>query len=164
MKIYYDNRTDEKVTDLKPLLRKALNEVLKEEKCNKDIELSISFVTDEEIKELNKMHRNKNKATDVLSFPMLEYNEGEFFKDLSSVRIEEERDMTTCFVNLGDIVVSLETIKRQAKEFHTTFKKELCLMVIHSMLHLMGYDHIKKCDEKIMFSKQEEILSKVKFK
>lgn len=163
MKIYYDNRTKEKVTTLKKLLEKALGEVIKEEDCFSDVMLSLSFVTDEEIKELNNNFRGKNKATDVLSFPMIEYNKGMFFKDLLDSEIEEEKDVATGLINLGDIVVSLDTIKRQAKDFNNTFEKELCLMVIHSMLHLMGYDHMVKSEEKVMFAKQELILSKVKF-
>lgn len=163
MKIYYDNRTNEKVVPLKKLLRKALTEVVKEEKAYKGVELSLSFVTDEEIKTLNKEYRNKNKSTDVLSFPMLNYDKGKFFCDLDQEEINSLLDNTTGLLNLGDIVVSLDTIKRQAKEFHNTFEKELSLMVIHSMLHLMGYDHMKKSEEKIMFNKQETILKNVKF-
>ena len=161
MKIFYDNRTNEKILPLKSLIRKSLNEVLKEEESFKNVELSISFVTNEEIKEINNEFRNKNSATDVLSFPMIEYEEGRFFKDLSKEELESAKDIVTNKVNLGDIVVSLETIREQAKRFNNSFEKELCLMVIHSMLHLMGYDHMIKKEEKVMFGKQEKILERV---
>ncbi|MCQ2979091.1 MAG: rRNA maturation RNase YbeY [Clostridia bacterium] len=163
MEIYYDNRTKENVTSIKKLIKKSLGEVIKEEQCFSDVEVSVSFVTDEEIKELNNNFRGKNKSTDVLSFPMIDYNKGMFFKDMLDYEIEESKDLTSGNINLGDIVVSLDTIKRQAVDFNNTFEKELCLMVIHSMLHLMGYDHMVKCEEKVMFKKQEDILSKVKF-
>ena len=162
MDIFYDNRTNRNVTKVKTLIKKSLDEVLTYEGCNKDIEVSISFVTDAEIKKLNKNYRGKNKSTDVLSFPMIDYNKGMFFKDLLDYEITEQKEEGGGLINLGDIVVSLDTIERQAKDFNNTFEKELCLMVIHSMLHLMGYDHMVKNEEKVMFAKQEEILSKVK--
>lgn len=163
MNIYYDNRTSDDITKVKTLIKKSLTKVIDYEECFSDVEVSVSFVTDSEIKELNKNYRGKNKSTDVLSFPMIEYNKGMFFKDMLDYEIEEEKDLSTGLVNLGDIVVSLDTIKRQARDFNNTFEKELCLMVIHSMLHLMGYDHMIKSEEKVMFGKQEEILSKIKF-
>lgn len=162
MKIYYDNRTDEKIVPLKKLIRLALTETLKFEGAYKDVEVSLSFVTDEEIKEINKSYRGKNKSTDVLSFPMINYMHEEFFRDLTKEELENERDLVSGKVNLGDIVVSLDTIRRQAKDFKNTFEKELTLMVIHSMLHLMGYDHVNnKKEEKRMFGKQELILERV---
>lgn len=161
MKIFYDNRTKERILPLKTLIRKSLEEVLKEENSYKNVEVSISFVTNDEIKEINNEFRNKNSATDVLSFPMIEYEANKFFKDLSKEELEESKDIVTGKVNLGDIVISLETIRRQAKDFNNSFEKELCLMVIHSMLHLMGYDHMIKKEEKVMFGKQDKILERV---
>lgn len=161
MKIFYDNRTNEKILSLKTLIKTSLNEVLSEENAYKNVELSISFVTDEEIRDINNEFRNKNSATDVLSFPMIEYEKGRYFKDLSKEELEEAKDIVTGKVNLGDIVISIETIRKQAKRFNNSFERELCLMVIHSMLHLMGYDHMIKNEEKVMFGKQEKILERV---
>ncbi len=85
--------------------------------CNINIELSVLFTDDKEIRELNKNFRNKDKATDVLSFPLDDLN------------------------HLGDLVVSVETLKKQAKEFQVTKLEELNRLIVHGILHLHGFDH-----------------------
>lgn len=105
--------------------------------------LSVSVVTDSEMKKLNKQYRGKDKTTDVLSFSQLE---GEQF---SSARPE-----------IGDVIISLPTAKRQAKEYVTALEEELARLTVHGVLHLFGYDHERsKKDEVKMFRLQEKILS-----
>ncbi|MFZ3057691.1 MAG: rRNA maturation RNase YbeY [Minisyncoccales bacterium] len=116
-------------------LKKVATKVFKEEKNKKKIELSIAIVNPQEIKKLNKEYRKKNKPTDVLSF-------GEVGGDIS------------------EIVICPEEVEKNGKDF----KKELTLVLIHGILHLLSYDHEKtKKEAEKMFQKQEEYLSKIKF-
>lgn len=106
-------------------------------------EFNIIFVDDEEIRELNKSYRRTDKVTDVISFAL------EDDKTFNSDK----------FRVLGDIYISMDRAKSQAKEYGHTLKREICFLSIHGLLHLLGYDHMNKEDEKVMFSLQEEILS-----
>ena len=105
---------------------------------------NIKFVSEKEIKELNKKFRNIDRATDVLSFP--NYN----FEN-ETVEAEDE-------VFLGDIAICKKIANRQAKEYCHSKKRELCFLALHGFLHLMGFDHIEKEDEKVMMKMAEEIL------
>lgn len=116
-------------------------------------EISVMFVDDDEIQTLNKLHRNIDSSTDVLSFPMYEYDEeGKIIEEYADFNNRGE-------LLLGDIVISLEHAARQAEEYGHSFERELGFLTVHSMLHLFGYDHMTKEDEEEMFSYQEEILS-----
>ncbi len=109
-------------------------------------ELSIVLTSDAEVKKLNRIYRNKNKTTDVLSFPLLE---GKSFMS----GLEEN-------MALGDVVVSVPQTKRQALEAGKPFKTELALLIVHGVLHLLGYDHITLVQEKKMFALQDSLLKK----
>lgn len=104
--------------------------------------LSIAFVTDSEIKRLNYLYRKRKRPTDVLSFSMRE-----------GKHLERDRSI------LGDIAISVDRAKRQAKRFNSTFKKELCLYIIHGILHLVGYGDEKPSALKRMRRKEEKILN-----
>jgi probable rRNA maturation factor len=112
----------------------------------KKTELSVVLTDDKEVKKLNKAYRGKDKTTDVLSFPLLE---GKKFPKNPQGN-----------VTLGDVVISLPQIKRQAAENGKTFKAELALMVVHGVLHLLGYDHVTLAQEKKMFGLQNKILKR----
>ena len=104
-----------------------------------DDELSILLVDDANIQNLNRQHRNIDTATDVLSFPQIE--DGEFISHM-----------------LGDVVISVETARRQADEHHFSLEQELVLLLIHGLLHLLGYDHERsRKDEKLMKEKTWEL-------
>lgn len=106
-------------------------------------EFNIIFVDDEEIREINKSYRRIDKVTDVISFAL-----------------EDDKTFNTDkFRFLGDIYISLDTARSQAKEYGHSLKREICFLSIHGILHLLGYDHMNKEDEKVMFSLQEEILT-----
>ena len=109
-------------------------------------ELSVVLTGDAEVKKLNRLYRGKNKTTDVLSFPLLE---GKKFP--SSLKEG---------VVLGDVVVSVPQTKRQALERGKTFKAELALLVVHGILHLLGYDHVTLAQEKKMFALQDSLVKK----
>ena len=111
--------------------------------------ISITLTTPEKIRKINKEYRNIDKATDVLSFPMFEKEEIDS-KIKNNNFIHEDV--------LGDIVISLEQVEKQAKEYGHSFEREFAYMIVHGFYHLMGYDHIKEEDKKIMRPKEEKVL------
>ena len=138
---------------LKMLCRKAVKETLAYEQYNNPAEVSVTFLDDAGIRELNKQFRLIDKATDVLSFPLFDY-EGE----------NDEPPVDELVGMLGDIVISLETAKRQAEEYGHSLEEEVAFLTVHSMLHLLGYDHeTSKEDEKEMFSRQDDVMKRMGF-
>ena len=146
MNVLIDNRQN--IIEIKPEIESFVNKVIKAvlefENCNDNYEISISFVDNEEIKDLNKQYRNIDAPTDVLSFPMLEFNKKSNDETIvKEVFIDEE-------IPLGDIVISTEKVIEQAKEYGHGQDRELAFLLVHGMLHLLGYDHIQESDEIIM--------------
>ena len=144
-------RNEQKVEAVTPslraLVRRALKASLEYEKVKFAPEVSVTFTDNEGIRELNAYHRNIDRATDVLSFPLFEK------EDLSDATDGDA---------LGDIVISLQRAREQANEYGHSFEREVAFLTVHSMLHLLGYDHeISEEDEKEMFFKQEEILKTI---
>ena len=136
---------------LKMLCRKAVEETLAYEQYNNPAEVSITFLDDAGIRELNKQFRLIDRPTDVLSFPLFDY-EGE----------SDEPPVDELIGMLGDIVISLETAERQAKEFGHSLEEEVAFLTVHSMLHLLGYDHeTSREDEKEMFSRQDDVMKRM---
>ena len=153
LKIYFEN--EQNIINihyaLKMLVRRTVLETLEYEGMENDVEVSVTFVDDKGIKELNNKFRKKDAPTDVLSFPLFDY-EGEsdepIFDELSQ--------------NLGDIVISLERAMAQANEFGHSFEREVAFLVAHSMLHLLGYDHeTGEEDEADMRRRQSEIMERL---
>lgn len=131
----------------KSVLRSAVEKTLETQGVTAKVTVDITLVEPEEIRRLNRDTRSIDRATDVLSFPLFERGE-----EILPMPGEKE-------AFLGDIVLCPTVIFRQAKEFDTTFARELCLMTIHSTLHLLGWDHIEEKEKKKMFALQENILS-----
>lgn len=151
VKLYFSNhqKNTELPKGLRTLIRKCCEEALSEEQIEDDAEVNLTVVDNEEIHRLNLEYREKDSATDVLSFPM---SDGEEF----DINPETNR------IILGDIVISAEKAAEQAKEYGHSFEREMCFLATHSMLHLLGYDHEKSAkEEKIMFQKQDKILKKL---
>ena len=114
---------------LKKLVRFAIEATLAYEEIARDLEVSVTFTDDEGIRKLNRNFRKIDRATDVLSFPLFDFEgEGDALSD-------ELDDM------LGDIVLSLERAEAQAEEYGHSFEREVAFLTVHSMLHLLGYDH-----------------------
>lgn len=133
-------------TGIRLLIRKCCAAVLKEEEFLDNAEVSVSFVDDEQIKELNSQFRNIDRSTDVLSFPLGENGEYDYNNETDAYM-------------LGDIVISMETAMKQAEIYGHTLEREIGFLTVHSMLHLLGYDHVNDTlDEKIMREKEELIL------
>jgi probable rRNA maturation factor len=137
------------------LIEETIELCIRSEKLEKAYEVSVLIVDDDEIRAINKEHRDIDKATDVLSFPMVEFVNGELISD------EGDYDMDLEELMLGDIIISAETAKRQAEEYGHSFEREIAFLTAHSSFHLLGYDHMEEEDEKIMIGKQESILQQM---
>ena len=136
-------------TGVRMLVRRCCNAVLTFEDFCEPAEISVTFVDDERIHELNKMHRNIDRSTDVLSFPLGE--DGVYDKNLET---------GACL--LGDIVISVETAVRQAEEYGHTLQREIGFLTVHSLLHLLGYDHVNGGMEQVhMREREETVLAKL---
>lgn len=152
LKVYVkNNQTEVKVpVGIRLLIRRCCQAVLTTEGFSKDAEVSVSFVSNNEIKNLNKIYRNKDSVTDVLSFPLTGSD--------GSTEINQE----TGAVLLGDIVISLETAVKQASNYGHSLEREIGFLTVHSMLHLLGYDHeTSQLDQRIMREKEESVLEKL---
>ena len=147
LRIYFSDEQDKiKVTyAVKILIRSAIIQTLALENFDRNTQVSVTFVDNEGIHEINRKFRNIDRPTDVLSFPLL----GD----------DDLPDSALFSVPLGDIVLSLERAKEQAMEFGHSFEREVAFLTAHSVLHLLGYDHeTGEEDEKIMRKKQNEIM------
>lgn len=142
MEVYYDDRQDNiKITEeMKNLIEKSIKAVLKVEELDDDVEVSVSFVGDEEIRDLNRDYRGVDKSTDVLSFPM----DDEFIIDN---RI------------LGDVIINTRRVMEQAEELGHSHERELSYLTVHSVLHLLGYDHMED-EDKIEMREREKLSMK----
>ena len=152
-KVYITNEQDKHTVDqaLRGLIRRAITSSLKFERFPYDAELSVTLTDNEGIRELNREYRNIDRETDVLSFPL--YDDGQI--DESDI-VEGEP------IGIGDIVISLERAEAQAREYGHSFERETAFLCVHSVLHLLGYDHERgQAEEKEMFEKQEQILTKM---
>ena len=134
------------------LIRRCCNAVLQAEKFGSDAEVRVCFVDNERIHELNAQYRNVDRETDVLSFPMGE--NGEY-----------DTNMDTGAKILGDIVISVPKAMEQAKAYNHSLQREIGFLTVHSMLHLLGYDHENGGIEQVhMREKEEEVLTKIGLK
>ena len=150
--IVYDGIDENKEYD--EVIKKVLSQCFKEENLeNSNLWITVTFTTPRKIQEINKEYRGIDKATDVLSFPMFEKDE---LDEKIAKKDFENEDI------LGDIVISVEKVKEQAIEYGHSFERELSYMLVHGFYHLMGYDHIKEEDKKIMRPIEEKILETLK--
>ena len=140
-----DSRTVAK--NYQKIMLKIAQATFKELKVGPSFEVSVLITTNQMIKKLNSKYRKLNKATDVLSFPS--YSKTELKKLKESKQI----------LNLGDIVISHQLAKQQALEYGHSLKREVSFLFVHGLLHLLGYDHMNKTDEKQMFKLQDKILN-----
>ncbi len=155
--IEYSNNQDkfEFNSEAEGLIRKAIDAALKFEEFKYSYEISVVITDNAGIRIMNKQFRNVDRETDVLSFPMIEFNNDDLEFQISA----EEIDPETGDVMLGDIVISIEKAYEQAEEYGHSFDRELAFLTVHSILHLLGYDHMVIKDEQIMRKKEENILS-----
>lgn len=139
--------------ELRKLLTTATETLLKTECLDIPALVSVLLVENDEIRNLNREFRSKDSVTDVLSFPMLDMKDGEFLQEPADVDMDEGR------LFLGDIVISVPRAIEQAELYGHSPERELAFLTVHGLLHLLGYDHIKPEDEKIMIEKQKQAMS-----
>ena len=146
--------------DIKEVAELVVNAVLEYENCPYEAEVSLLLTHNDEIHEMNLEHRGIDRATDVLSFPMLEFDHpGDF-----SIIDEETADVfdpESGELMLGDIVISVDKVLEQAQEYGHSPKREYAFLIAHSMLHLCGYDHMDDEERKVMEEKQRAIMEKI---
>lgn len=164
--IFIDNRqiNIELSKENEEILREIIDYTLKDEKVIIDYEISVIFIDNNMIKELNLEYRNIDKETDVLSFPMLEYTPKKVYKDLYIDFSFTDDYFDDGKLILGDIALSLEKAEEQSKEYGHSFIREVCYLTIHSVLHLLGYDHMEEDEKLMMRNREEEILEKFNIK
>ncbi|NLN14922.1 MAG: rRNA maturation RNase YbeY [Tissierellia bacterium] len=142
MEVYIDNRQPIQIDDkIEEIIKRVVKESLLVEGLGLDYEVSVSLVDNEEIQQLNREYRGVDRPTDVLSFPL-----------------EDEFGLLPI---LGDIVISIEKAKEQAEEFNHSLEREIAYLTAHSMLHLMGYDHMEEEEKKAMRSKEKEVMKRL---
>lgn len=146
-------------TEFKLDLLRVYDEVANRVSFPKKVKVNLSFVTPEEIRELNKTTRNIDKVTDVLTYPYVDLKPN---KKLKISDYKEFVDIETNLLTIGDIYICLDRAKEQAKEYNHSLKREVCFLLCHGLLHIAGYDHIEKIDEEKMTALQEDVLNTLK--
>ena len=156
--IYINNeQNDIELNDeLEKLINTVVNAARNYENATKDMEVSVYLTDNENIQILNREHRDKDMPTDVLSFPMLEFENGEMVDDIG--------DYFDDVLILGDIIISIERAISQAEEYGHSVERELGFLLCHSVLHLLGYDHEDEEERKVMREKEEAILDSINLK
>lgn len=133
------------------LIEKAIATVADEMGVPEEFEVSVTLTDDENIREINRDYRNIDKSTDVLSFPMFSFSEPGVFAE----EFFEEENI------LGDIIISVETAIKQGEEYGHGTGREVAYLTVHSMLHLLGYDHMEDDEKALMREKEEYFLEKI---
>ncbi len=137
-----------------PLIRRCVRAALDAEGVDIPCEVSVLITDDKGIQAINKQHRNIDAPTDVLSFPLQNLKAGAFSPDESEISPE------TGLLPLGDIVVSSDRVYAQAEEFGVTHDREMAYLVVHSVLHLLGYDHMDEGEQKKAMREREKVILK----
>lgn len=137
--------------ETRSFIRKVIRTALAAQGVDLPCEVDVFVTDDAGIQELNREMRQIDRATDVLSFPALELQEGELPE-------ESDTDIATGLVPLGDMAISMEHVKAQAKEYGHSNRRELAYLVTHSVLHLLGYDHMDEGEQKARMRAREEAI------
>lgn len=149
----YDRDLD---VNYKEIADRVINYALDYEKCPYEAEISLTLTDNDGIHQVNKEFRDIDRPTDVLSFPLVDYEEAGEFDFLEEM--DECFNPETGELMLGDIMISLDKVAEQAEEYGHSYTREYAFLIAHSMLHLMGYDHMEEDEAKIMEAKQTAIL------
>ncbi len=145
--------------DYQALMHRVMEQVLEYEGCPYEVEINVVITDNNEIQKVNKEYREIDRATDVLSFPMVEY---ETPGDFSQVEADEMLfHPESGELMLGDIMISIDKVYAQAEEFGHSVERELGFLTAHSMLHLCGYDHMEEEERQVMEEKQRKIMDLV---
>ena len=157
VKLIVENETDEAVSEQQiEEIKRVCETVMEGEDCNFDAEISLTFTDNAGIREINREYRDIDKPTDVLSFPMIDFSVISSFEDLDGMPDVFHPD--TGEAMLGDIVINCERVLSQALEYGHSVRREYAFLIAHSMLHLLGYDHMDEDERSIMEDRQRVIL------
>ena len=160
MRIYLENEGDlELDLNYQELAEQVAEAVLDYENCPYEAQVELLLTMNDEIHEMNREFRDTDRATDVLSFPMIEYEtpgDFDFLEDDDSCFDPDSGELI-----LGNIVISKEKVLSQAEEYGHSVKREYAFLIAHSMLHLLGYDHMEEDERAVMEQKQREILDEM---
>lgn len=160
MTLMIDNRQDNiNIEEINDIIEKVVNKTIEYEGIKNKFEISVILVDNIQIQKINKEYRKIDSPTDVLSFPMIEYDEPGILPH-DGAYLEVDRD--TDEILLGDIAISLEKAYEQSKEYGHSFEREVAFLTLHGMLHLLGYDHIDEKDRALMRQREEGILNILK--
>ena len=146
--------------DYEEAAKSIIEQTLDYLECPYEVQVNLTLTDNEGIRELNNEFRQIDRPTDVLSFPLVDYEEPNVFPENIEDVAEDYFDLDTGELMLGDIIISVEKCKQQAAEFGHSVLREYSFLIVHSMLHLFGYDHMEEGDREVMEKKQREILDK----
>ncbi len=157
MAIYIENesRVVFDFNNIDAVIKKAIKAVFKDKNLPEELDVNVLITTPKSIQTINRENRDVDSVTDVLSFPYFDYEEpGVFDEEIS----EEEENI------LGDIIICASKIKEQAKKYGHSQKRELAFLIVHSMLHLIGYDHMEEKDAELMQSEERRFMEIINIK
>lgn len=151
MSVYIENQAKTKFNfHYKVVIEKAVKTVMEDKNIPEELDVNVLIVSPEDIRSINNETRDIDKVTDILSFPYFEY-------DVPGVFDEENNEWNEGDI-LGDIVVCGDKVKSQAEEYGHSEKRELAFLIVHSMLHITGYDHMEETDAAVMEAEQKRIM------
>lgn len=163
MTINIENETEIKLdVDYETIIRQVVEKAVDYEKCPYEIEVNVVLTDNEAIHEINKEYREIDRPTDVLSFPMIDYEKPSDFDALEALFDQNPEDYfnpDSGELILGDIIISVEKVIEQALSYNHSEKRELAFLVAHSMMHLFGYDHMEEEERITMEAKQNDVLN-----
>lgn len=169
MTINIEYETDNKLDfDWDNVIKSVIGQACDSESCPYEAEVSVTIVDNDSIQAINKEFRSIDNPTDVLSFPMLDYEAPADFSFLDIENEDGDDEVVSEYFNpdtgelvLGDIIISVDKVKEQADKYGHSQERELAFLVAHSMMHLFGYDHMEPEEAKVMEGKQEAVLEKL---
>ncbi|MFH5836072.1 rRNA maturation RNase YbeY [Proteiniclasticum sp. C24MP] len=154
---------EQNLVEVDEMLLEAISDTIKytldDQGVSYEGEVSVLLVDNETIREINRDNRDMDKETDVLSFPMIDYAEGKTYRELYADHAFGVEYFDGEALVLGDVVLSMEKAVEQAEEYGHSVKREVCYLVVHSVLHLLGYDHMNESDKIRMRAEEEKILN-----
>ena len=161
MNLVIEKETDDSFDfDYEEAAKSIIDQALDYLNCPYEVQLNLTLTDNEGIHAINKEYRQIDKPTDVLSFPLVDYPEPNVFPESIEDDAEDYFDLDTGELMLGDIIISVEKCKEQAKEYGHSELREYSFLIVHSMLHRFGYDHMEDDERAVMEEKQREILDK----
>ena len=162
--ISYETEEDLGLDDYEKIIKDVVETALDEKKCPYETEVNVILSDDEDIRRVNNEFREMDNPTDVLSFPTIEFIAAGDFNGVEEIFDENEAEFfnpDTGELMLGDMIISVDKVKAQAKEYGHSVKRELAFLVAHSMFHLFGYDHMTEAQAREMEREQESVLTKL---